>query len=48
MRYDMYMTITIKKKENQNEEGEESEGGRENEEGFFTIYHQTAELVNLI
>ena len=42
MRYDMYMTITIKKKENQNEEGEESEGGRENEEGFFTIYHQTA------
>ena len=31
------MTIIIKKKENQNEEGEESEGGRENEEGFASL-----------
>ena len=29
------MTIIIKKKENQNEKGEESEGGRKNEEGFL-------------
>ena len=31
------MTIIIKKKENQNEEGEESEGGRENEGFFFHL-----------
>ena len=31
------MTIIIKKKENQNEEGEESEGGKENEEGFASL-----------